>query len=120
MRHIDREIASVLNRLLERAELSQNAFADLAGVSQSYISQICSGKRIPTIDMLRRFSERLGVPVKVFFETEEEGRPALTAEEERFLALYRTLDPGLRRAVYRLTEQLGEEKTSAGCQQHGA
>lgn len=88
----DVSIATVLCDGMERTDMSQKALAQRAGVTQSYISQICAGKKIPTIGTLNRLSECLDIPILDFFR-EEEGEPiVLTEEERRLVRLYRAMD----------------------------
>src|SRR5438105_3854453 len=46
--------------------LSQAALARACGVKQSYVSQIESGRRTPTLDQLVALAERLDVPLQWF------------------------------------------------------
>lgn len=44
-------------------DLSQTALCAELGISNSYLSEIESGKKQPTLDLLNRYSERFGIPV---------------------------------------------------------
>lgn len=58
---------SMLNEALRlvRAyhDLSQSELCAQLGISNSYLSEIESGKKQPTLDLLSRYSERFGIPV---------------------------------------------------------
>lgn len=96
-------IASVLSREMHRSGITQKLLGEQAGVSQSYISQICSGKKVPTIGTLVQICACLGVPLKTFFE--DERLPArdepmrLTEDERRLVLFYRSIGPSARAAV---------------------
>ncbi|MBX3279093.1 MAG: helix-turn-helix transcriptional regulator [Acidobacteria bacterium] len=53
-----------------RAErgISQEAFADDCGIDRSYLSGIECGKRNPTVDVLMRMADNLGITLSKFFE----------------------------------------------------
>ncbi len=59
--HIDR--ADKLGRRIVRARssLSQRQLANAVGVSAAYISRIEHGERVPTLQLLERIAEALGV-----------------------------------------------------------
>ena len=76
---------------MERNELKQKDLARQAGVSQSYISQLCTGKKLPTIPMLNRLGECLHMSVTDFLEDGEEPI-ILTEDEKRLVKLYRAMD----------------------------
>ncbi len=42
---------------------TQKELADKLGISHSYLSQIESGKRNPTLETIRSYSEHFGIPV---------------------------------------------------------
>jgi transcriptional regulator with XRE-family HTH domain len=44
-------------------DMSQTALSRELGVSNSYLSEIESGKKQPTLDILNKYSERFGIPV---------------------------------------------------------
>ena len=44
-------------------DLSQTELCVELGISNSYISEIESGKKQPTLDLLNRYSTRFGIPV---------------------------------------------------------
>lgn len=44
-------------------DLSQSQLGAELGVSNSFLSEIESGKKQPTLELLKKYSERFGVPV---------------------------------------------------------
>lgn len=54
-------LASNLRRLRLQRELSQEAFADEAGLHRTYISDLERGARNPTIEVVDRIAKALGV-----------------------------------------------------------
>ncbi|MEQ8754667.1 MAG: helix-turn-helix transcriptional regulator [Coleofasciculus sp. G1-WW12-02] len=44
-------------------DLSQKELAGKLGISKSYLSEIESGKKTPTLDLLNRYSQFLDIPV---------------------------------------------------------
>lgn len=86
-------IASVLTAAMQRTDVTQKALARQTGLTQSYISQICAGKKIPTVATLARISDCLDVPLTAFFTAGEERQPQLlTQEESLLLQLYRSME----------------------------
>lgn len=92
-------IAMVLCREMDRAGITQKTLGAQAGISQSYISQICSGKKVPTISTLSQICSCMNLPLTLFFEEERadeaQGPLHLTEDERRLVLLYRSLEqPG--------------------------
>lgn len=57
---------------LYRLGLSRSDLAARMGCSKSYVTNICSGRRSPTIDTIDRVAQALGVePWKLLRETEK-------------------------------------------------
>ena len=56
---------------------SQSELATQLGISQSYLSEIEGGHKEATLDLLRRYSEALNIPMSrlLFFVEEMEGAP---------------------------------------------
>jgi transcriptional regulator with XRE-family HTH domain len=70
--------------LREAAGISQDEFADMAGIHRTYISGIERGKRAPTIIVVEKIAVALGVDPGVLFRPcpsalapdDQQGRPA--------------------------------------------
>lgn len=55
--------------------LSNQAMAELFGVSNAHLSMILSGQRIPSRKLAQRISERTGIPVLNLLYPSDEARP---------------------------------------------
>jgi transcriptional regulator with XRE-family HTH domain len=47
--------------------MNQTEFAQLLGISQSFVSQLLKGRRMPSADILFQISEKLNVPVEKLY-----------------------------------------------------
>lgn len=57
-------------------DISQSQLCAELGVSNSYLSEIESGKKQPSLDLLNRYSERFDIPVSsLLFFAENMGHP---------------------------------------------
>jgi len=59
--------------------MSQSALAEKLSISRSYLSELESGKKVPTIDVLERYSVTFKVPTSsflMFSESIETGKAA--------------------------------------------
>jgi transcriptional regulator with XRE-family HTH domain len=57
------ELADALRRCRERKGLAQKELARICGITQTTISEIENGKANPTLEVMQRLAEALGVPV---------------------------------------------------------
>ena len=73
------EIGKQIERLREETGMSQSALARAIGTSQSAVSQIESGERNPSFEMLRHIAKALNISVPHLTGASVEG---LTPEEE--------------------------------------
>ena len=60
---IRRRLGRNLQRLRQEKGLSQEAFADLAGLHRTYVSGVERGIRNPTVTVLQKLADALGVKV---------------------------------------------------------
>ncbi len=58
---IRKRLGSNIRRLRTERGLSQEAFADLASIHRTYVSDIERGARNPTITIVQRLGDALGV-----------------------------------------------------------
>lgn len=65
------EVAKRIRELREERHLKQNALANLAGVSPTYIYQLERGEKSPTIDYLDHICWGLGISIEEFFSTKK-------------------------------------------------
>lgn len=117
-------IGKVLRELRKQRELSLNELAQLSGVSRSMLSQMETGRSIPTVVVLCKIARSLDVPVTVFLKSDHADKPNFLSMEETPLRIsadgkcaWRTLLPeGSERKVefYELTLRAGGiEKVTA-------
>ena len=59
------EIGHALNICRSAKKLSLSELAERAGLSQSYLSMIESGKREPTLSSIKKVAAALGVPTPI-------------------------------------------------------
>lgn len=107
-------LASALTRTMRRLKVTQPELAARAGVTQSYISQICSGKKIPTIGTLRRICDALGIPTSDLICADEDERKTnaetvLSEEEQHLLRCYRAMSPKDKTVVFGLVDRLHQD-----------
>jgi transcriptional regulator with XRE-family HTH domain len=58
-------LGKTIRELRKRRKLTQSDLSALADVSQTYISQIETGDRIPSIEILNRLGEKIGIPYQI-------------------------------------------------------
>lgn len=93
---LEQEIGRRLRRLRKMRGLTQKALAAKieGGIDYSYIGKIERGEQLPSLKVLRRIGEALGVPLHFFFQEEE---PILLPEEVRRIVKDETRMALLRR-----------------------
>ena len=62
------EIANRIKELREAKKMTQNALANAAGVSPTYIYQLERGEKSPTVEYLDHICWGLGLTLKEFFD----------------------------------------------------
>ncbi len=72
-----------IRRLRERKRLSQQAVADLSGLSRNTLSLIERGQSSPTVSTLKRLAIALGVSINAFFETQDRTQIIFTKSGQR-------------------------------------
>lgn len=58
-------IGNAIKDLRKQKGLKQNDFAELCGLSQSYLSLIEKGKKEPTLSLLKQISSTLSMPLPI-------------------------------------------------------
>lgn len=67
--------------------LSQMALAESCGTSTSYIGEIEIGKKFPSIEMIQKFADALGIaPYKLFMDEDDIYIPKLSPEKQEKVA----------------------------------
>ena len=68
-------------------DLNQGQAAKKLGVSRSYLSEIESGAKEPTLQLVQRYAEAFGLPASsILFFSENLGRPGAHTDARRFVA----------------------------------
>ncbi len=68
-------------------DLSQKELAEKLGISKSYISEIESGKKTPTIELLNRYSEVFEIPTSsILFFSESLNNDSNTEKVRTFVS----------------------------------
>lgn len=98
-----KDIGKNLRELRKRRDLSLNDLAQLSGVSRSMLSQMETGRSIPSVLVLCKIARSLEVPVTFFLRLENDEQPSLISGEETPLRIsaegrcaWRTLWPEKR------------------------
>lgn len=73
-------LGTKIRNIRKSRELTVSSLADQAGVSESYISQLESGRIDPSVSLLRKLAVALEVPIAAFFDAEYE-EPIITRKE---------------------------------------
>lgn len=95
-----------LQQIRTDAGISQSALARDVEVSQSAISQMESGERQPSFDMLRRLAKALGVsPAHLLGEDVEQ----LSKEEQVYFRQYRSLPDQAKQELRDYAEYLRQK-----------
>ena len=87
-----REIGEKIRRLREKENITQNALANRAGVSPTYIYQLEQGLKSPTVEYLGYICAGLNISLAEFFAEEQSERnvagrttDALNEKQKRLL-----------------------------------
>ncbi|MEH2289154.1 helix-turn-helix transcriptional regulator [Nostoc sp.] len=68
-------------------DLTQKELAEKLGISKSYISEIESGKKTPTLELLNRYSEFFDIPVSsIMFFSESLNKDIKTEKLRTFVS----------------------------------
>ena len=86
-----RDVGEKIKKLREARRMSQNALANQAGVSPTYIYQLERGEKSPTVEYLDHICWGLGITIEEFFQAErisfsvENRIDSLTSEQKQLL-----------------------------------
>jgi transcriptional regulator with XRE-family HTH domain len=87
-------LGEIIRQQRELAELSMRQFADLAGISNPYLSQIERGLRAPSQHVLEGIANALSVSSDALYEQAGIAPPGAEPEENAVLEAI-AVDPGL-------------------------
>ena len=93
-----KEVADRIRELREARGMTQNALANAAGVSPTYIYQLERGEKSPTVEYLDHICWGLGVTIRDFF-----GEPELDGE---IAAIFSELNEQQRHLLAELIKSL--------------
>ncbi len=119
------DVAAAITRGMRRLGISQAQLAMRAGVTQSYISQICKGRKAPTLETLRRICGVLGISLGELGDAPEEGETSpgngrrLTQEERYLVECYRAMNQQNRNVLFGLVNLLDKDVRRDGAQSTG-
>ena len=94
-----------LKELREERSLSMYRLSQLSGVTQSYISRIESGDRMPTVDVLEKLCAGLNISIPEFFRAESH---ELDSKSDPLLSRLKELSPQQRQAILQLIDAFKE------------
>ena len=60
-------LGNTIKELRLKKGLKQNEFAQICSITQSYLSNIESDRKEPTISLLQEISKNLGIPLPIIF-----------------------------------------------------
>ncbi|MBO8129836.1 MAG: helix-turn-helix transcriptional regulator [Peptococcaceae bacterium] len=110
MSSIDKFIGIRIKQLREAANLSAYALSKIAGVAQSTLSEVESGKYVPKIDFIHRICTALGITLADFFAPAGEGAEPLSPELRRLLEKAKELSPEELQALQTILDGLGRKR----------
>lgn len=73
------DLGNIIKNIRKQKGLTQNEFASLCGITQTYLSQIESNSKEPNLSTLREISDNLKIPLPILFflsMTEEDVQPS--------------------------------------------
>jgi transcriptional regulator with XRE-family HTH domain len=103
------DIGKRVAEIREQVGQSQSALARAIGISQSAISQIESGERNPSYDMLRQIAKALGVSIPHLVGAEVE---TLSPTEKVHFRNYRGLSPEAKEEVENFAAYLRQKQAA--------
>lgn len=61
------DLGNVIRNIRKQRRLTQNEFASMCGITQTYLSQIEGNLKEPNLSTLKTISEKLDVPLPIIF-----------------------------------------------------
>lgn len=90
--HHKMNIGSTISILRKRKKISQKQLSELSHISQTYLSQLESGNRNPSVEVLQAIGQVLEIPYQViaFLSLDEDSIPLHKREQ------YKIIEPTLK------------------------
>ena len=80
-------LAEALRLIRVFHDMKQQEAADRLGLSKSYVSELENGKKIPSIDVIQKYSDVFGIPpTSILFFTENIEHPSKSGREKTAIA----------------------------------
>lgn len=89
-------IGKGIKQIREKSGINQVAFAELIGITQSYMSQIESNKKKPSIDLLEKISQQVFIPLPILLWFTVDVGDVKDGMEESF----KTMKPSIDELIY--------------------
>ena len=67
MHPLAKKLGKRIRELREKRKITSERFADENGISKGYLCDIENGKRLPTLEMLDKIAQALGIPLRELF-----------------------------------------------------
>lgn len=80
-------IGATIKKLRKRKNIQQSELAGKSGISQTYLSQIETGERIPTIETLEKISKELKIPFPILSFLSLDANSIQTNKRDAFLRI---------------------------------
>jgi transcriptional regulator with XRE-family HTH domain len=87
----DVDMSDVLRIMRIANDVAAKEVAESLGISPSYLSQIESGIKTPSMALLKRYSERFNVPVSAILKAQEVNKKEATLNERFSTKLFRVM-----------------------------
>ena len=85
-----------LQEVIKLRRISQRELGRWAGLGSSHISQMCSGERVPGVDVAAKLAQVLGVSLDWLADMPDRVPEVLQPDEDELVRVYRAIDPALR------------------------
>lgn len=105
------DIPTRIRELKEARGLTSYRLSKTSGVSQTYLREIESGTKQPTVEIIEKLATALGLTLSEFFSEEP---PELTADQREILALVDGLPPDQIASVKSILKGLKHLNPSGG------
>jgi transcriptional regulator with XRE-family HTH domain len=99
-------MGEALRLLRVYSDMTQKEMAEALEVSQSFLSEIEKGRKQPTLELLRRYSDRLGVPLSSLMFFAEEINPMTRSGKAKIAIASKVLE-----LLARIAPEIDHEST---------